>query len=664
MRLTGTVRQALALLTPVDASVFACLGDDERERHARDLAKRLIVAGELAAPGTGGRAARRLLAREEAPADLDARLDAVLELGTDRATPPDSDGVSSTGGEVRDEILHFDRIMDLEALDGGRRLKRRRDFVQEAGALGAVERLLTLLHERRVARGDDEGAWFDLACHPAGAVRSAHGFATLTRSAAPRITAAGRGAGAADALRELEAAALRHPLGVAVALLDYARFLAGAGPLDLVAAAMGRSFSRTWCDVWAAVPAHYLVVGRDGFRQVVRTAGTLEGRCLGRLGSCYGHVRLDVAEGEWLVLVPAPAAGLGQLTERLNVANRAGKVFLHEALGAAFPGSPAVVLRGDRRQARPGLDDDRRFVDAYVERVAASASRPLHVSLEAGHVHSDRAAGPVQLRGMALGALLRQRLLYQLEPAGLRLEVTPMVDDDHVVNRLSYAGYRAMLARQQLPLDDLVLESSPIVSAIAVDVLKRALTGAGDRFTCGRLGQNLYLTAPELRLELVQDAGSDAYRLGCILFDTALGIYRSDRATFNALFFAERGVAPFDVHQAMASSYDRHPHPGDRELVRARFDRLWRVPWAELVAQVEVTPYLDRYRHLVRSRSAAGESTVILNVLESYYEPLERKVLRLASLLELAMPLDAIHFAPHGLGLWTLGGFDAAAVAS
>ena len=402
--------------------------------------------------------------------------------------------------------------------------------------------------------------------------------------------------------------------------------------------------------------ALYLVVGREGFRQVVRTCGLLEGRPLGGLAAGYARARLALAPDEWVVVVPAPAGGrLDDLEERLNRPNRAGKVFLREALRSAFPESPAVLLHDRRAKPRRPADTDRRFVQAYVRELSGAVSGALHVSLEAGHIHSDRTMGAVQRRGLEIGRLLRDELLDRCAGRAdeLALELTPMVDDNHVVNRMAYAEYRRLTAAHGLPADDLILESSPVVGAIAIDILKRVLARDGERFVVEHLGDNVYLVSDGLRVELAQSARTDL-RIGCVLFDTALGVYRTDRGAFSRLFFEQRGLRPYDLHRAMTEAYDAHPRPDDRDVIRSTFEALWRPTWPELQAQLGSTPYLDLYEAIAGARAKTGDRTVILNVLESYYEPLERKVLRLAELIDLEMPLEAVLFAPYGVGLWTI----------
>lgn len=661
IEMTEALTEALHLFTPVDRSVFDALGPNERRRHAADLAKRLAVGGELSRPGRGGDQVRALLSGSACDA-FAAELDALVEFGTPLAELSPEEAAQARRDQVREEVLHFDRIMDLESLATGRRLKRRREFLWDAGPLAAAERLLTLLHERRVERGRDRSAWYDLGAQPSASVEVRSGsLVTMARNHRLPMICIARGAGAGDAAKELERYALRHPLGNALGLLDYSLFLDARGPVELVAAASAQSFDASWCDIWAAMPAYYMVFQRDGYRHRLREAATLEGRALGELTTVYAHRRITLSQGEQLVLMPRTSGvpdELSDLEAKANLPNNAGRIYLREAIQRAFPHSTPVFLAGragstwSRADKRGASEGDERFMEALVSRMATTLEGRIHFSLEAGHIHSDRAVGAAQRRGLELGALLR-RMLEDQFGARLHLELTPMVDDDHVVNRISYRDYRRLLAEHGIPADDLILESSPLISSIALDLLRRAIRLDGTTFRLDVIGDNLYLVADGLRLELVQDRNS--LRLGCVLFDTALAIYRADRAAMKRLFF-EEASAGRDVHREMTEAYDATPNPAEREKVREAFDRLWRTSWPHVQETVDQTPYLDRYEAVLSARRAAGESTIVLNILEDYYEPLERKVLRLAELLGIDLPMDAVLFAPYGVGLRQLQG--------
>ncbi len=651
---TSTLESALELFTPVDSSVLVKLDEPGRQRHAADLSKRLIVGSELSEPGQGGAAMLRFLSQSEESVDVAANLDALLEFGRELHTLGTNDAERACRGEVRQESLHFDRIMDLEALACGRVLKRRREFVWDAGPLAAAERVLTLLHERRVERHIDRAAWHDVGAQPSASIVADGRRISMTRVAHPSLVASACGPDAVSVLKELERCALRHPLGNALALVDYARFLEGGEPVELVAAAMAQAFDDSWCDIWAAARAQYVVVRRSGFRHVPREFGTLDGAPIGGLSSRYAHRRISLGTGERLVILPCDDGDmlpgtLEEIESLLNMPNRAGRIYLPETTRRAFPGVQPIFLRSRLLRRGDPSSQDRAFLENYVDRIAEECPGPIHISLEAGHVHSDRNVGAVQGRGLALGSMFRELLVERLAQGRLRLELTPMIDDDHVVNRISYGDYRRWLIDAGFPPDDLILESSPIVSAIALDLLKRALSRNGGDFELDFLGDNLYLTAPGLRLELIK--GIQSLRLGCVLFDTALVIYRADRAAMTRLFLERTGHEVADIHRQMTDAYDLKNDPVERAAIRTSFDPLWRTSWSEVADTTAETPFLDLYARIMSSRRTAGESTLAINVLEDYYEPLEQKVLRIAQLLDVPLEMDALLFAPYGIGL-------------
>jgi hypothetical protein len=272
--------------------------------------------------------------------------------------------------------------------------------------------------------------------------------------------------------------------------------------------------------------------------------------------------------------------------------------------------------------------------------------------MEVGHIHADRELGPIQERGIDIGGMVISEVAVLNEDRApdsrIRFEIIPMIDDDHVVNRLSYARYQRILAEKGMPAAEIVLESSPIMLDIACDLLKLAIRNDGQGYVLKRRGNNLYLESDPLRLELVEDADGDM-RVGCIVYDTALTLYRSARDAMQSIFRARTGQEG-NVHDQMLAAYDSIVDPHDRAGYRRQLDRLWKRPLATLAAETE-TPYLDAYHRLRRSRLDASEAFIVLNVLEDYYEPLELKVKQLARLLGVEIVLDCLLFSPYGAGL-------------
>lgn len=644
--------------TPVDRGVQNDLDVVAVQDHVVDLVKRLTLAAELSAPGTGGRLVWAAVTNPSPGTDLLATLDAVLEFGRAPAELTQAELDKAARAEIRQEILHFDRIMDLESLTEGRSaLKARRDVVHDSGLLGAVERLLVLVHERLTLRGDRPARWQDLSAPPQGLVQVAGRGSTLTRSRYPLAAAAVRGSSReaeADLLRRFERCLIRHPLPVALGVVDYEVFLGEETATEIASAVLHREDDgELRAELLALGTVSWVVLRRDGFRQQVVDHGVLTGKPAGAAWSQVASAEVAVPEGSWLLLA-VDGGRLGtsaRLEVDLNVSGRSGRVDLARNLSSLVDGQPYVLLKAQNvtRLPEPALVDAESTLAAVADEFLAGAGE-LTVSLECGHVHADREVSAAQLRGLDMGVRFDQVLREAANGVPVTLETTPMVDDDHVLNRFSFVGYRKLFADRGLPVDDLILESSPLPRAVAHDVLRRAMQRAGNGYELRRIGDNLYLEAPELRLELVEDLDGEM-RNGCVLFEVGLVMYRAARTALTDVFTQVTGSPGHDLHGPMADAYDSAPDPVARTRVRTEFEQLYRDPWSRVTRTVDHTPFLDRYLEVLGERAGTGHRTIVFNVLEDYYRPQQEKVARLGVLLDIPLPLHALFFSPHGRGL-------------
>lgn len=646
--------------TPVDRSVFAELDELIVAMHVEDLIKRLCAAVEMTAPGAGSDTVTAVLAAGLEPDETLRELDALLEFGARWDDLDDAQRQQASRAEIRQEIQHFDRIMDLETLTSGRRLKRRRGYAIDAGVLGAAERTLVLVHERMALRGAASDGWADLSDTPQRNVLRVGAGAELRRTTEPYVFAVAvtdDADAATEALLRFEEYALRHPLAVAVALLDVDWYLQRRASLDLAAARLEfDADGRARAHVRFAGAGSALIVDRDGFTSRVRESICATARPLGDDGAAYLHLDLALSPTTSLVLAldGGALADAPDVDGRLNATNRSGRVVLRDNLRSVLGDHPFAIAKDTaaRRTAARGRRSDGTPTPADIAAHLADGARAVELAIECGHVHSDREVGPAQLRGLALGGEIVGRVRGEAARRGIALiaRVTPMVDDDHVLNRLSYGRYAELFERQALPVDDLIMESSPIVRAVAHDMLRRAVARDGDGYRLECVGGNLYLTADGLRVELIEDLENEM-RNGCVLFETALLAYRCATTAMTAAFWERIGGEPFDVHAAMARDYDAAGGPEEREDVRARHNDVYVDPWEQVQASLDDTPFLDAFQRVRAAADRERRRLFALNVLENYYAPQQRKVLQLAELIGVGLPLFTVFFSPHGHGL-------------
>lgn len=170
---------------------------------------------------------------------------------------------------------------------------------------------------------------------------------------------------------------------------------------------------------------------------------------------------------------------------------------------------------------------------------------PDLVSLECAHIHLDRDLDIDQDAGAAIGAALLEMLTQrQMRPPVL----APMMDDDHVLIRLTPRDYRRFLERIFVasPMH-VICESSPIVRSIVV-ALFHDMTNSrlANRFR--RRGANLFLPLPDgTHCELFEDIESDTPITGYVFFEAALLIYRTAAARFDT-YFTDRFALAAPVH--------------------------------------------------------------------------------------------------------------------
>lgn len=655
-----TAKLILESLTPIDSGVFADLSGQSKADHLRDLLKRLSMTAEVTAPGRGAELLNEVWSSALAPDELLQEIDAVLEFGARFAdlTPEDQD--KAARAEIRQEILHFDRIMDLESLTSGRSsLKRRRDFVHQDGLLGSAERLLVLVQERMMLRGVRPLHWRDSSAQPQRLLGASNDGATMRRTSDPHfiaVSAAGDSERSQAPLAALEPLLLRHPLSVALAMVDYQNFLAGEGAAQLSGATFTRKDDGHLAEIWTAGDCTWIVVEKyDVFHQRVINAGNVAAAPLGESTSVYGNVLVHIPAGASLILTSATldTSDLAALTTVADRRNDAGRIELLPNMSAIVGAAPIIVGKPDRIQnaAAPVVADYEEDIRDFSATLLRSSSS-LNLSIECGHIHADREMGPTQIRGLDLGANIVSELSRAAGSSNVALsvDVAPMVDDDHVLNRFSFQRYRELFSEYGLSVGDLILESSPLPRAVAHDVLRRAVERQGQGFTLNVVGRNLYLEAGDMRVELIEDLEGEM-RNGCILFEVGLVMYRATRLAMAETYWKELGESQRDLHREMSERYDAAPDPLVRADIRRYYEKMYPDPWANVIATSTRTPFLDVYEHEMASREASETTTTVLNVLEDYYRPQQEKVQKLAQLLGIELPMRSVFFSPYARGL-------------
>ncbi|WP_141575921.1 hypothetical protein [Actinomadura sp. WMMA1423] len=370
-----------------------------------------------------------------------------------------------------------------------------------------------------------------------------------------------------------------------------------------------------------------------------------------RLGVCVelALVQVDAVGGvtsvNWRYQAPGPSGDtVARVTATLPTvhglsAGMSATVCGHQVVATSPTSARVVAVASDVTAAELHAPAAERPTPAElaasaVELIGGYSGPPL-VSMEAGHIHLDRDLDGDQDAGAAIGAALLSALgERQQQPPVL----TPMMDDDHVLVRLTPDTYVQFLRRAfpTAPMH-LICESSPILRSIVVALFQRMRNSR----LANRLqmrGANLFLPLDDgNHVELFEDFDGDPIT-GCVLFEVALLIYRSAPERFDTYFIDRYGLYG-RVHDHAASILSRAAGGHDVTVAELR-------GYYQQFADVTDPHRPDAHITGLVTNVLAGADPVYahLNVLEDYYEVQQRRVRALIGLLSLPLRLVTVHF--------------------
>lgn len=254
------------------------------------------------------------------------------------------------------------------------------------------------------------------------------------------------------------------------------------------------------------------------------------------------------------------------------------------------------------------------------------------MSIESGHIHLDRQIDCDQKIGFEIGKNVYEHLasVQTRNPY-----MCPMIDDDHVMIALKPQAYEHYM-RQIMPNIDyeLIPESSPIIRAIVVELYHRMLDlGLGN--TLKKLGNNLYIKIDDKTTCEVFEDFEGRCDTGCVLFEVALLLYRTNPALFKKYFNDTFGLN-YDVHHSILDILNKDVSHNEKYKI--------------------LTDYKMQFQHVLNPRNRQTKLTNLLktllleeslnhlNVLEDYYEHQQDKVRKMLRTLELPINLFSLHF--------------------
>lgn len=598
---TTLSRDLLGAYSALDHVTTAALTPQALTGAFERLLQRLVV---LAALHGDGAPAEFLSALATAGADSDVvdLTAAFLERGT--ATMPEA------ASEIQQEIVHFSRIVDIGQLGLGdahveHALRRLRGSQRLPDSLKVLSELIVVVRSRLAQRGRTLPApW--LRPDPAEESDTGADITTAAPPANPDYWIAVR-CGRRRIRRQF-----RYELSMLLAYLT---------PAEAALALWAHCHEQQ-----LPLPVELAVVAADARDGITVTRWTYQPGTYPMGTDVVAHVAQRL---------PAITRVGPHVTVPIEVGAEAYEIRAGDPTSAsiidAASGATAATLTVPALAAGTCLAE---LAQRAADLIAAYTGPDL-VSLECGHIHLDRNLDIDQDTGAAIGAALLQTLTQrQARPPVL----TPMMDDDHVLIRLTPRAYLRFLQRTfgTAPMH-LICESSPIIRSIVVALFeKMSNSRLANRFR--RRGANLFLPlADGTHCELFEDIEADTPITGCVFFEAALLIYRTAPARFDT-YFTDRFTLTAPVHE-LAAAILSGTEPHDVKVARlsefyARFAGLTdpRRPdreVADLVAGV---------------LAEAAPVTAHLNVLEDYYEVQQHKVREFLDLLDLPLRLVTVHF--------------------
>lgn len=306
-------------------------------------------------------------------------------------------------------------------------------------------------------------------------------------------------------------------------------------------------------------------------------------------------------------------------------------VELSKALGVAHEGKPivSIPIGCATQQQVVDINEDMRW-QATGEIITWSRKQHLEaISIEAGHIHSDRKPTRLQKEGIAIGALLAR----QLKNIGVNVILQPMIDEDHVVNSLDYKSYLNLMHMLGYNPNEVIFESSPVIREIAIAAIVNLMQIFPGNFSYN--GNALIFNIPEsdLQVEFVKDVTQVPFELGCVIFDAGLSLYRACPELGHIYSQTDGGKI---IHQEMLNIYTQHSSPNER-LTQAQLQFPYlTTKWEEVKEHCSLPRLPDK-------------NIAVCNVLEGFYTPQQMKLIGVLTALDVNLHIVGVSITDQGL---------------
>lgn len=251
-------------------------------------------------------------------------------------------------------------------------------------------------------------------------------------------------------------------------------------------------------------------------------------------------------------------------------------------------------------------------------------------SIESGHIHLDRKIDVDQITGFEIGKVIYETLKENQTSIPL---MCPMIDDDHVLIALTPREYEKCMKSIMGTIDYfLIPESSPIIRSIVVELYHRIISSESNK-KIKTVGKNLYIQIDDKTTCEIFEDFDNRCDSGCVVFEVALLIYRSNPRIFNDYF--NQKFNETNIHDYILYIWNKDlPHDKKTDELIKYYSKFKKYT-SPLIRNIEISNMVNKI---------INNDIVHLNVLEDYYEHQQSKVRKMIRELNLPIELKSLTF--------------------
>lgn len=643
LQLNTKLEEFAILYKGVDPQLFKSMSSLNKKNFVEITLKETAILAETGKAGAG-RKIFEILSRPGPKLTSDELLDinALIEFGQTLDQLESQLKKEARKFEIRQELNHFSRIMGLDKIISGSKLLP----LDKSNALDQCKdfsRFIWLTLERRNEKAKCN---YQLKSFPArvdivftnNTARINHNrennfsvllFSKPSESLSDKIQFS-------ELTKIMAKFISNHSMEMAIGLFDYYLFLTQAKlKINLIVAQEGANLNNQSTIKILATSGSFLATetNLENFTNSIRINQNftkLTNGGLGLVNPCLiNQSKFNISSKASQVFIFTQDSPLSKLGEKrlLNVINskdKKGKIIptnnIYKFNQKTKESNLFGVLKCGNKNISKSLKSKLSVLDGTNLPISQNILKAKKVVIEAAHLHADRNPSQTQFDT----AVLRNTFIRKLKSEGFTgvVDNILMIDDYHVVNRLDYKKYVVSLERKKFIPDFVILESSPVIRAVAIEVLKKLI-----KLVPGKLeikGGNLYLKISQSKvIELIESFGNKDV-IGCVLFDAAFSLFKKDIRGTNSIFVSLNPNNFRKTDFKILSYYLEETDPIRRRVhIKGLLSPI--PDFRSLVNDCGNTPLLKNLERV--------KNVEVVNIHEIFYQPQQAKVNALLKLI-------------------------------